>query len=38
MGDKIALLIDAENLSVKYIDVVMDELKGYGIIAVQRIY
>lgn len=38
MGDKIALLIDAENLSVKYIDVVMDELKGYGIIAVQRMY
>lgn len=38
MGDKIALLIDAENLSVKYIDVVMDELKEYGIIAVQRMY
>lgn len=38
MSDRIALLVDAENISVKYVDVAIKELKQYGIIAVQRMY
>ncbi len=38
MEQKIALLIDAENTSVKYIDVIMKEIKQYGDITFQRIY
>ena len=36
--DRIAVLIDAENTSVKYIEVVLKELKQYGDISVQRMY
>lgn len=35
---KIALLIDAENTSVKYIDALIEELKKYGVITFQRMY
>ncbi len=38
MGREIALLIDAENTSVKYIDVIMEEIKQYGDITFQRMY
>lgn len=38
MADRIAVLIDAENTSVNYIDVALQELKQYGDIAVQRMY
>jgi len=38
MERKIALLIDAENTSVKYIDVIMKEIKQYGDITFQRMY
>lgn len=38
MSERIALLIDAENISVQYIDVVLKELKQYGDITVQRMY
>ena len=38
MSEKIALLIDAENTSVKYIDIALKELKQYGDITVQRMY
>lgn len=38
MDNNIALLIDAENISVKYIDVVIKELNQYGILAIQRMY
>ena len=38
MGERIALLVDAENTSVNYIDVVLKELKQYGDITVQRMY
>lgn len=38
MENRIALLIDAENTSVQYIDVVLKELKQYGDITVQRMY
>ncbi|MCR5203327.1 MAG: NYN domain-containing protein [Lachnospiraceae bacterium] len=38
MNEKIALLIDAENTSVKYIEVVLKELKQYGDISFQRMY
>ena len=38
MNEKIALLIDAENTSVKYLDVVLKELKQYGDISFQRMY
>lgn len=38
MGERIAVLIDAENTSVKYVDVVLKELKQYGDISVQRMY
>lgn len=35
---KIALLIDAENTNVKYIDVIFSEIKKYGNITYQRMY
>lgn len=35
---KYALLIDAENTSPKYVDVIISELKKYGIITYQRMY
>ncbi len=38
MADKIALLIDAENTSVKYVNIILKELKQYGDITVQRMY
>ena len=38
MSQRIALLIDAENTSVKYVDVALKELKQYGVISVQRMY
>ena len=38
MSDRIAVLIDAENTSVKYIEVVLKESKQYGDISVQRMY
>ncbi len=38
MSDKIAVLIDSENTSVKYVDVVLKELKQYGDVSVQRMY
>lgn len=34
----IALIIDADNISYKYLDTLIDELKGYGRIAYRRIY
>lgn len=37
-GRVIALLIDAENISPRYIDVILDELSGYGTPAYKRIY
>jgi hypothetical protein len=37
-GRIIALLIDAENVSPKYIDVILDELSLYGTPAYKRIY
>lgn len=38
MGNKIAVLIDAENTSVKYVEAMLKELKQYGDITVQRMY
>lgn len=35
---KIALLIDAENVSKKYIKLIMDELGAYGTITYKRVY
>lgn len=35
---KYALLIDAENTSPKYVDVIISELKKYGVITYQRMY
>ncbi len=37
-GKVIALLIDAENVSPKYISVILEELSGYGTPAYKRIY
>ncbi len=37
-GRIIALLIDAENVSPKYIEVILDELSSYGTPAYKRIY
>ena len=36
--DRIALLIDADNVSAKYIKPIMDELSKYGNITYKRIY
>ena len=38
MSYKIAVLIDAENTSVKYIDVALKEMNQYGEVTVQRMY
>lgn len=35
---KIALLIDAENTNVKYIDAIFSEIKKYGNVTYQRMY
>jgi predicted nuclease of predicted toxin-antitoxin system len=35
---KLALLIDAENTSSKYVDAIISELKKYGVITYQRMY
>ena len=35
---RLALLIDAENASSKYIDAIISELKKYGVITYQRMY
>lgn len=35
---RIALLIDAENVSKKYIKLIMDEISGYGVITYKRVY
>ena len=36
--DKIAVLIDAENVSNKYIKLIMDEVNNYGIATYKRVY
>lgn len=36
--DKIALLIDAENISKKYIKLIMDEVGEYGVVTYKRVY
>lgn len=36
--DKIAVLIDAENVSTKYIKLIMDEVSDYGIATYKRVY
>lgn len=38
MDDRIALLIDADNVSAKYIKPILDELSKYGNITYKRIY
>ena len=38
MGDRIALLIDADNVSAKYIKPILDELSKYGNVTYKRIY
>ena len=35
---KIALLIDADNVAVKYMDTIIDELSKYGDIIIRRVY
>mgnify|MGYP002800523583 FL=1 len=35
---KLALLIDAENISPKYIKTIFDELSKYGVVTTKRIY
>ena len=37
-GNKIALLIDAENISVNYVDSIMDEIAKFGKVVVSRFY
>lgn len=36
--DKIAVLIDAENISTKYVKLIMDEVSEYGIATYKRVY
>ena len=36
--EKIALLIDAENVSKKYIKLIMDEISEYGVVTYKRVY
>ena len=36
--NNIALLIDAENISYKYIDTIFDELKEYGNVTIRKLY
>ena len=38
MEKKIALLIDAENTSVKYLDSIFMELRNYGTVTYKRMY
>ena len=38
MEDRFALLIDADNVSAKYIQPVLDELSKYGKVTYKRIY
>ncbi|MDR2888226.1 MAG: NYN domain-containing protein [Lachnospiraceae bacterium] len=38
MDNKIALVIDAENTSVKYLDDILKELREYGIVTYKRMY
>lgn len=38
MEDRFALLIDADNVSVKYIEPILDELSKYGNVTYKRIY
>lgn len=38
LQDRIALLIDAENVSKKYIKLIMDELSEYGVVTHKRVY
>ena len=38
MEDRIALLIDADNVSAKYIKPILDELSKYGNVTYKRIY
>ena len=35
---KYALLIDADNVSPKYLSIILDEAKSYGIVSIRRIY
>ena len=35
---KIALLIDAENVSCKYVKLIMDEISSYGVVTYKRLY
>ena len=35
---RLAVLIDAENISIKYIKVVLDEISNYGIATYKRAY
>ena len=34
----IALMIDADNVSAKYIKIIFDELDSYGTVSIRRIY
>jgi len=36
--NRIALLIDAENISYKYIDTIFDELKEIGSVTIRKVY
>ena len=38
MENKYALLIDADNISPKYLKIMLDEAKSFGIISIRRIY
>ena len=38
MEDRFALLIDADNVSAKYIQPILDELSKYGKVTYKRIY
>ena len=38
MDDRFALLIDADNVSAKYIKPILDELSKYGNVTYKRIY
>ena len=38
MEDRFALLIDADNVSAKYIQPILDELSKYGNVTYKRIY
>ena len=35
---RFAVLVDAENVSSKYIKYIMDELSDYGVVTYKRIY